>query len=194
MFAFARHLPVGERVRRLTATGGAAVTLAALTTGCGVLIETNNGETTDDITVTSPMLQEGEAVPERYTCAGDGASPPLSWSGLPTSTESLALIVDDPEAVGGATVHWVVYGIDPSETQIPEGGLPLPSQQGQNSFEEAAYAPLCPQEGREHEFRFTVYALSKKLELSDGAPLDEALGAIAAHTLARGRLMSVSDS
>lgn len=192
MFAFARHRPVSGRIRRSAAVGGAAATLIALTTGCNVLIGTNNGETSDDITVTSPMVREGEALPARYTCAGDGVSPPLRWSGLPSDTESLALIVDDATTSGDTVVHWVVYGIDPGNPEFPEGSVPQPAQQGQNSLGDAAYEPPCPREGVEHEFRFTVYALSKELNLSESAPLDVALGAIATHTLARGRLTAVS--
>ncbi|MEY9211114.1 YbhB/YbcL family Raf kinase inhibitor-like protein [Thermobifida halotolerans] len=183
MFAPARH--------RRTAVGGATAALLALTTGCGVLIGTSNGEVSDDITVTSPMLREGEILPDRYTCTGEGVSPPLRWSGLPDSAQSLALVVDEVHESGGATVHWVVYGLDPENPELPEGAVPLPAQQGLNSFDSASYEPLCPQEGDEYEFRFTVYALSEPLDLGEAAPLDVALGTIASHTLARGRLTSV---
>ncbi|TDQ49555.1 YbhB/YbcL family Raf kinase inhibitor-like protein [Actinorugispora endophytica] len=193
MFAFARHRTAAGRARRSAAAGGAAA-LIALTTGCDVLIGTSNVETSDDITVTSPMLREGETIPARYTCAGDGVSPPLRWSGLPSDTESLALVVDEAESSGGATVLWVVYGIDPVNPEFPEGSVPQPAQQGQNSLGNAAYEPPCPEEGVEHEFRFTVYALSEQLDLGDSATLDVALGAIASHTLARGRLTTVSAS
>ncbi|KUP97652.1 YbhB/YbcL family Raf kinase inhibitor-like protein [Thermobifida cellulosilytica] len=180
MFALARH-------RR----GAAAAALLVLSTGCGVLTGPNNSEVSDDITVTSPMLREGEKLPDRYTCRGEGMSPPLRWSGLPAATESLALVVDDVHESGSATVHWVVYGLDPADPELPEGTVPMPAQQGINSFDSAVYEPPCPRGDDEHEFRFTVYALSEQLELGEAASLDVALGAIAAHTLARGRLTSV---
>ncbi|GAA3973736.1 YbhB/YbcL family Raf kinase inhibitor-like protein [Thermobifida alba] len=183
MSALARH--------RRGAAGAAATALLVLTTGCGVLIGPNNGEVSDDITVTSPMLREGEKLPDRYTCGGEGMSPPLRWSGLPAATESLALVVDDVRESGAATVHWVVYGLDPDNPELPEGTVPIPAQQGMNSFETAGYEPLCPGKDDEHEFRFTVYALSEPLGLGEAAPLDVALGAIATRTLARGRLTSV---
>lgn len=192
MPAFARHRPAAGRARRSAAVGCAVAALTALTTGCDVLIGTNNGETSDDITVTSPMVREGEALPARYTCTGEGASPPLRWSGLPADTESLALVVDDVQASGDAAVHWVVYGIDPDNPEIPEASVRPPAQQGQNSFGHAAYEPPCPEEGIEHEFRFTIYALSENPELSEAVALDVALGAIASRTLARGRLTAVS--
>ncbi|MFC7327390.1 YbhB/YbcL family Raf kinase inhibitor-like protein [Marinactinospora rubrisoli] len=176
--------------RTSAATGGVAV-LMAVVTGCGVLPTGANAPTSDDITVTSPMIREGETIPERYTCAGAGVSPPLRWSGLPPETESLAVLVDDTEATGGARVYWTVFGLDPENPELPEGSVPQPAHQAQNSAGDADYEPPCPEEGHEdHEYRFTVYALSEDVPLSDGAPLDEALGAIAARTLARGRLIA----
>ena len=63
--------------------------------------------------VTSPVLPEGEFIPRRYTCDGHEAggqdvSPPLNWSGVPEGTKSIALILDDPDAVGRTFVHWVL--------------------------------------------------------------------------------------
>ena len=40
---------------------------------------------------------EGE-IPTHYTGEGADESPPLSWSGVPANTKSLAFIVDDPDA------------------------------------------------------------------------------------------------
>ena len=37
-------------------------------------------------------------IPADFTCDGREVSPPLSWSGAPRGTRSLALIVDDPDA------------------------------------------------------------------------------------------------
>ncbi|WP_245929279.1 YbhB/YbcL family Raf kinase inhibitor-like protein [Murinocardiopsis flavida] len=165
-----------------------ALVLAA--PGCGVLSPGSNGQTSDDITVTSTMIREGEAIPARFTCKGEGVSPPLRWSGLPDETESLAIIVDDPESVGGAAVHWVLYGLDPENPELPEGTVPQNGKQGQNSKEQAAYDPPCPSGDTAHEFRFTVYALKADIALPDGAPLDQALGAVASNTLARGRLIA----
>ncbi|RCV47531.1 YbhB/YbcL family Raf kinase inhibitor-like protein [Marinitenerispora sediminis] len=193
MFPVPRHASPASRhrggSRAPAATGGVAV-LMAVATGCGVLPTGTNAEATDDITVTSPMIREGETIPERYTCEGEGVSPPLRWSGLPSGTESLAVLVDDTEASGGAQVYWVVYGLDPENPELPEGSVPQPGHQAQNSVGAADYEPPCPEGDEDHEYRFTVYALSEDVPLSDGAPLDEALGAIAARTLARGRLIA----
>src|SRR5437899_8252088 len=56
------------------------------------------------ITVTSSVLQEGQPIPVRYTCSGDGVSPPLQWSGVPKEAGSVAVVVDDPDAPSGTFV------------------------------------------------------------------------------------------
>ena len=55
---------------------------------------------------------DGGEIPARYTCAGEGVSPALRWTGTPADAAELALVVRDRDA--GGYVHWVVTGIDPS--------------------------------------------------------------------------------
>src|SRR6266516_664011 len=70
------------------------------------------------IAVTSTAFGEGAKIPARYTCRGDGTSPPLAWSGLPSGTATVALIVDDPDAPAGTYTHWVVWDIPAGTTSI----------------------------------------------------------------------------
>src|SRR2546430_2792208 len=69
----------------------------------------------------SAAFAEGGSIPSQYTCDGKNVSPPLSWSGIPPAAKSLALICDDPDAPAGVWVHWVVYGLFPSISALPEG-------------------------------------------------------------------------
>lgn len=48
--------------------------------------------------LTSPAFTKGGAILAKYTCDGDDISPPLSWNGVPENAQSLALIMDDPDA------------------------------------------------------------------------------------------------
>ncbi|TQN31440.1 hypothetical protein FHX37_1344 [Haloactinospora alba] len=182
---------VGQpRYRTVTATCGAAV-LATVTAGCGVLSPGIDSERIADINVSSTMLQEGQPLPELYTCAGEGTSPPLQWSGLPEDDriESLAILVDEPEE---ATVFWMLYGIDPQVAELRQGSVPRSARQGQNTAGEASYDPPCPESGGQQEYRFTVYALSTDPDMADDEPLDNSLEEIAAHTVARGSLTTTS--
>ena len=64
--------------------------------------------------IESSAFAAGAEIPIRYTGDGEDVSPPLAWSGLPSGTKSLALIVDDPDAPDPAAprmvwVHWVLF-------------------------------------------------------------------------------------
>src|SRR5262245_22672458 len=63
------------------------------------------------VAVTSTAFTDGGTIPTRYSCHGDNTSPPLAWSGLPSGTATVALVVDDPDAPGGTYTHWVVWNI-----------------------------------------------------------------------------------
>ncbi|WP_306369813.1 YbhB/YbcL family Raf kinase inhibitor-like protein [Nocardiopsis sp. CC223A] len=173
-----------------------AGTALTLTTGCGLFAPGQNGDVPDDINVASPLMQEGRPLPDAYTCVGsepdeDGEretySPPLSWSGLPEETESLAVVVDDPEA---AEVFWVLFDLDPQSGELRQNTVPAAARQGLNSTGGAAYHPPCPEEDDPHGYRFTVYALSAPLDLPEGAELSSTLEAIADRAIARGSLVT----
>ena len=70
--------------------------------------------------VTSSAFQAGQKIPTRYTCEGADISPPLQGSGVPAGTKSLALICDDPDAPAGTWVHWVLYDLPITATDLAE--------------------------------------------------------------------------
>ena len=70
------------------------------------------------VQITSTAFAEGEMIPKQYTCDGADISPPLSWTGVPASAKSLALISDDPDAPMGTWVHWVLYNIPPDTSGL----------------------------------------------------------------------------
>ena len=147
--------------------------------------------------VSSPVLPEGEYIPDRHTCErnrGKNASPPLHWSGVPEGTKSIALTFDDPDALGPTFVHWVIYGIPPDVTALEDGVpttevLPNGARQGVNDFGNLGYGGPCPRPaGRPHNYAFKVYALDTELDLGPGATKEELLSAMAGHRLAEGEL------
>lgn len=200
---FSRTTRAPRTVRAFPGTStGATVAGAvlALTTGCGILSPAQNGDMPDDINVTSPLMQGGEPLPAAYSCEGQGEggeeggerapetySPPLSWSGLPDGTGSIALVVDDPHV---AQVFWVVYDLDPQLVELRQNTVPADAKQAQNSTGESSYDPPCPEPEEAYEYRFTVYALRNPLDLPDGATLDASLDAIAEQAMARGSLVT----
>ncbi|MFI5693561.1 YbhB/YbcL family Raf kinase inhibitor-like protein [Kribbella sp. NPDC051586] len=79
----------------------------------------------DSITATSTAFRDASTIPRQYTCDGAGTSPPLSWTGVPAGTTSLAVVVDDPDAPNGTFTHWVLLDLTPQTTSIAEGTPPL---------------------------------------------------------------------
>jgi Raf kinase inhibitor-like YbhB/YbcL family protein len=140
------------------------------------------------ISVDSPDITEGGPIPTRYTCDGENVSPPLRWSGIPQDTAALALVVDDPDAPRGTFTHWVVVDIDPAVTSLARGQSPEGAKQIVNSAGRASYMGPCPP-GGVHRYRFTVYALSRRLALPSRVPLSSALHAIGAAATAQGTLV-----
>jgi len=123
--------------------------------------------------LSSPAFGPGQPIPVKYTCAGKDVSPPLNWHGVPPRTESLALILSDPDSPGGRFVHWVVYnlpaktnelGEDLNKTPVVAGG----GQQGQNSRHGYGYSGPCPPPGRVHHYHFDLYAVDKPITLEGG--------------------------
>lgn len=108
--------------------------------------------------VTSSAFTEGKAIPKRYTCDGENISPDLAWSGAPEGTQSFAIIVDDPDAPAKTWVHWIVYNIPATTTQLSSSTDTTSFATGLNDFGNTQYGGPCPPSGT-HRYRFTVYAL-----------------------------------
>lgn len=145
------------------------------------------------LVVRSSAFGEGERLPADFTCDGANMSPPVEWSGVPAQAESLAVIVDDPDAPSGDWVHWLVYDLPSSVTQltagIPEAGrLSGGGSQGRTDFGSFGYKGPCPPSGT-HRYFFKVYALDSMLHLKPGATKKELLEAMQGHVLAEGRWM-----
>jgi Raf kinase inhibitor-like YbhB/YbcL family protein len=140
-----------------------------------------------EMTLTSRSFGEGDTIPKRFTCDGDGDSPALAWSGAPAGAKELALIVDDPDA--GHYVHWTVAGIPPSVTGTAEDSEPEGGEELRNSAGEDDWTAPCPPEGDGvHEYVFAVYALDAPLGLKQDATPDQVRTALGEHALARGVL------
>ena len=147
--------------------------------------------------LTSSAFAESQEIPREHTCDGEDVSPPLMWEGLPADTQSVVLIVDDPDAPDPAApkmtwVHWVLYNLPPSVTELKAGvqqqELPSGTKEGLNDWKHTGYGGPCPPIGR-HRYFHKLYALG--VELADlGTPTKAALEkAMAGHVLAEAQLV-----
>ncbi len=134
--------------------------------------------------INSSAFDKGETMPTQYTCEGGGISPPLSWDGVPEGTETLALVVDDPDAPRGIFTHWVLYNLPPKPAMLEEGAslsdrLSEGLREGFNDFGEQGYGPPCPPPGDgEHRYTFRLYALDQELHFTGRVTRDQILDAM----------------
>ena len=145
------------------------------------------------LTLTSTAFAPGAAIPSAYTCEGRNVSPPLAWTEPPAGTNSLALISDDPDALGGTWVNWVVYNLTTQTRRLAQGvptnaELADGTRQGVTDFGRPGYGGPCPPSGT-HRYFFRLYALNAALGLKPGATTAQLEAALQGHVLAQGELM-----
>ena len=148
----------------------------------------------DVISVSSDVFENGGMLSSEYTCDGSDVSPGLFWNTVPAGTQSIALIVDDPDAPGGTWVHWVIYNIPADSTglttAVPKNkSLDDGSLQGKNDFGKIGYNGPCPPPGKPHRYFFKVYALDTTLSLTSGATKSQVEAAMSGHILAQGEMI-----
>jgi Raf kinase inhibitor-like YbhB/YbcL family protein len=161
-----------------------------------------------ELVMDSAALQPGGTMMTKHSCFGENLSPPLNWTGVPVGTQSLALSVVDPDSHPAGFVHWVIYNIPPTTSNLPEGVSPdaiLPdgSLQGSNDFanypegdfpggapiNQTGYDGPCPP--GEHRYLFTLYAVDIPLKLAAEATLDQVAEAMNGHVLDQAELVGL---
>jgi Raf kinase inhibitor-like YbhB/YbcL family protein len=161
---------------------------------CAAAVHALSQGGTMSLQITSTAFANGATIPKKFTCDGPDTSPALSWKDAPPATKSFALIADDPDAPVGNWVHWVLYNLPASTTELSEG---VPKQdklsngalQGRNDFKRTGYGGPCPPPGKPHRYFFKLYALDTTLDLKPGATKAEVERAVKGHVLAETQLM-----
>ena len=124
-----------------------------------------------ELSIESSAFSSGGEIPKKYGYKNDNVSPPIKIRGIPSDANSLALIMDDPDAmkaVGRVWVHWVIWNIDPTILEIPEGSLPSGLIEGKTDFGEIGYGGPAPPD-KKHTYIFKLFALKTKLDLKKGS-------------------------
>jgi Raf kinase inhibitor-like YbhB/YbcL family protein len=141
-------------------------------------------------TLISPAFVQGDFLPVVNTCDGPNLSPFLAWTGVPGAANSFALIMDDPDALGGTFTHWLRYDIPPEIRELPfndhETGIA-----GRNDFGIEGYGGPCPPLTEEtHRYYFRIFALDiDSLKLAHGAKRPTLDAAMKGHVLGESILM-----
>ncbi|HLC73366.1 MAG TPA: YbhB/YbcL family Raf kinase inhibitor-like protein [Candidatus Nanoarchaeia archaeon] len=115
--------------------------------------------------VISNNFNNNQDIPNKFTCQGQNIRPHLKWSDFPTETKSFAISVIDPDAPMGDFVHWLIYNIPVTVTELKEGlEIPEESIEINNGAGKKEFIGPCPPSGK-HRYFFRIYALkTQKLE------------------------------
>jgi Raf kinase inhibitor-like YbhB/YbcL family protein len=138
--------------------------------------------------IMSTAFGNNEAIPQKYSCQGEGVNPPLEIKDVPGGAKAMAVVVDDPDAPSGTFVHWVAWNFGPTVAQVAENSVPEGVTQGSNGAGKAVWYPLCPPSGT-HHYHFKLYALDEKLSLQEGATKSELVDAMKGHIVAQTELV-----
>lgn len=148
-----------------------------------------NRATVSTLTLTSDAFENGQPIPQVFSCDGANHLPALHWSDPPAGTKSFALVIDDPDAPGGTFHHWGVYQIPASARGIAAGqhiGTEVNNDGGK-----PGYTGPCPPRGNGvHHYHFKLFALGvEKLGLKADAKVADVETAASAHAIAQGELI-----
>ena len=128
----------------------------------------------------STDFQEGNEIPKKFGYKHENEQPNVQFGSIPDETKTLAIIMDDPDAmkaVGKVWVHWLTYHGVNDNTKI----------EGKTDFGEIGYGGPAPPDGR-HTYIFKGYALDTSLDLKEGYSKQELEDAMKGHILAEAKL------
>ena len=129
----------------------------------------------------SSDFQEGNEIPKKFGYKHENEQPNVEFGSIPDETKTLAIIMDDPDAmkaVGKVWVHWLTYhDVADSNSKI----------EGKTDFGEIGYGGPAPPDGR-HTYIFKAFALDTKLDLKEGYSKQELEDAMKGHIIVEAKL------
>ena len=137
-----------------------------------------------NLKLTSSAFEDGGEIPRECGYKNGNEKPPLTINGIPEGTKSLALIMDDPDAMepaGKVWVHWVVWNIDPTTIELEN------VEEGMTDFGEVGYGGPAPPDKR-HTYVFKLYALDTKLDLPEKSTKADVEKAMEGHIIEQTQL------
>jgi len=133
-----------------------------------------------DFSITCSDFDEGAEIPKKFGYKFENEEPNISFNRPPSSTTTLALIMDDPDAmgaVGKVWLHWLQYHNLTESSPV----------EGKTDFGEIGYGGPAPPDKR-HTYIFKAYALDTELELKEGFSKQELEDVMKGHILAEAKL------
>jgi len=185
-------------MKKLSKTLASFLTLSAILLFSQNILFAQNINSFNDMNyldIKTPAFISNGMIPSKFTCDGENISPCLNWAAVPEGTQSIALIVDDPDAPNGDWVHFVLFNIPPETRQLAENfkvsNKPSSSMKaGKNSAGRLDYHGPCPPSGT-HRYFFKIYALDVILNQPEGISKKDLLTAMEGHILGKGELIGL---
>lgn len=123
------------------------------------------------LTLSSQSIKNNELIKSDFICSaqqGGNQSPQLSWQDVPKGTQSLLLVVQDPDAAKPrGYVHWIVYIDDATTSELRLNQKPSAKEDfvfGMNDNHTNDYIGPCPPKGSGvHHYHFILYALNTRI-------------------------------
>ena len=137
--------------------------------------------------ISSGSFKEGEEIPKHCGYKHGNIAPYIAVGNYPSYdrlTEGVAIIMDDPDAmgaVGKVWVHWIYWD------GMKEGKYTGRGAEGKTDFGEIGYGGPAPPDKR-HTYIFKVYALDTELDLKEGFSKQELEDAMKGHIIAEAKL------
>lgn len=143
-----------------------------------------DARTTEGFGLRSDAFAGGEPIPTLHSADGPGLRPPLEWTGHPTGTRTLALIVEDPDApTPRPFVHWLVYDLPTTVRTIAEG-IHAGAMQGRNSLLRPGWTGCAPpEEDTPHRYVFQLFAVDRALLIGPNVGRSRLLRSLRGHVL-----------
>ncbi len=145
--------------------------------------------------VQSRSFEHQHSIPVAHTADGEGRSPELNWEWLPYATESLVVVIEDPDAPSlEPLVHAIVVNIPPAARSLREGALgePRALHMGRNSYLRQTWLPPDPPPGHgPHHYLFQVFALRLGAAFSNAPGRQEVCEILGYFAIAAGRTAGV---
>lgn len=131
------------------------------------------------LVLSTTAYPDGGAFPVKYSqaapgvAAGEGTSPPLTWTNKPAGTQSFLLHMHDMDVARNKTtedqLHWLVWNIPATATGLPEG-VPRGAKLADGSFQVSATGPLyrgpgAAATGPVHHYVIELFALDTMLQV-----------------------------
>lgn len=163
--------------------GSGTLALVALLTMLAIpAANAQRGPSLTPFMVTTTAFEDGGVIPQKYVISGENVQPGFTFTNVPATAVSIAVIFHDIEVAlqngTGDVLHWMAWNI-PAAGGIPEGSLPAGAVSGNNIRGQPGYmgsgAPAGP---RYHHYVFEFYALNANLDLPATATRQELLAAM----------------